>query len=345
MYYLIVRQLSNLSIVVLWRRCMKHRHYPRLAVFVTLFGLLTASPAVYLSLRADGHRICRTHVEVYTPQPVTADSIRFAIIGDYGTGNESAQQVAELVASWNPQFIVTVGDNNYPEGSGETIDTNVGQFYSAFIGSYAGDYGQGATTNNFYPALGNHDWRTDRAQPYLDYFTLPGNERYYDVVRGPVHLFILSSHRLEPDGRDADSIQAQWLQPRVTASTAAFQLVFAHHPPYSSVSGDETPSMRWPFAEWGVDAVFSGHAHAYERIERGGLPYINNGLGGASSLYMFEAPLAEGSQIQYDCNYGAVLVDADTESMTVRFVTIEGVVVDRFTIHSDPGTAGASGSP
>ena len=58
------------------------------------------------------------------------------------------------------------------------------------------------STNSFLPSLGNHDWGTPNAQPYLDYFALPGNERYYDHVQGPVHFFIVDSDPNEPDGID-----------------------------------------------------------------------------------------------------------------------------------------------
>ncbi|MBZ0159711.1 MAG: metallophosphoesterase, partial [bacterium] len=113
-------------------------------------------------------------------------SVRFAVIGDYGFAGQPEADVANLVKSWNPDFIITVGDNNYPSGAVSTIDNNIGQYYHDFISPYLGLWGPGATINRFFPSLGNHDWATTGAQPYLDYFTLPNNERYYDVVWGPV---------------------------------------------------------------------------------------------------------------------------------------------------------------
>jgi hypothetical protein len=65
--------------------------------------------------------------------------------------------------------------------------------------------------NQFFPTLGNHDWYTPGAQPYLDYFHLPGNERYYDFVWGPVHFFAIDSDENEPDGVNQSSVQAKWL--------------------------------------------------------------------------------------------------------------------------------------
>src|SRR5689334_15914290 len=82
----------------------------------------------------------------------------FAVIGDYGSGEQPEADVANLVKSWNPDLIVTVGDNNYPNGDGKTIDKNIGQFYHEYIYQYNGQYGSGSQTRRFFPTLGNHDW-------------------------------------------------------------------------------------------------------------------------------------------------------------------------------------------
>src|SRR4051794_26862144 len=100
---------------------------------------------------------------------------RFVAIGDYGYAGPAEQAVADLVKAWQPEFIVTLGDNNYPLGAAETIDVNIGLFYHGYIAPYAGRFGCGAARNRFFPSLGNHDWYASGARPYLDYFTLPGN--------------------------------------------------------------------------------------------------------------------------------------------------------------------------
>ena len=110
-----------------------------------------------------------------TLEPTSEIAVVFAVIGDYGSGNRTEGVVADLVHTWQPDFIITTGDNNYPDGSEDTIDATIGQFYHDFIYPYAGSFGEGADQNRFFPSLGNHDWITDYASPYLDYFTLPGN--------------------------------------------------------------------------------------------------------------------------------------------------------------------------
>jgi len=264
------------------------------------------------------------------PEPTQAQQVRFAVIGDYGAGGNEAADVAYLVAGWQPEFIITVGDNNYPDGAQGTIDANIGQFYHTYISPYAGSYGQGAGQNRFFPALGNHDYGTGSAQPYLDYFTLPGNERYYDFTWGPVHFFALNSDPNEPDGVGSSSPQAAWLQGQMAGSTSAWQIVYFHAAPYSSGYHHSTDWMRWPFQEWGADAVLAGHDHDYERLLINGLSYFVNGLGGGA-IYSFGDKL-EGSQVRYNDNYGAMLVDASVSTMTFQFITRQGQVIDSYTI-------------
>ena len=256
-----------------------------------------------------------------------AEQVSFAIIGDYGEAGEAAAAVAALVKGWGPAFIVTTGDNNYPDGMRETIDENVGQYDHAVIGGYAGAYGAGAAESRFFPALGNHDWRTHDLAPYLDYFSLPGNERYYAVSWGPVDLFVVDSERAEPDGIEADSTQARWLQAALGASTTPWQLVILHHPPYSSASHGSTAALQWPFAAWGADAVIAGHDHVYERIERDGIVYFINGLGGHGKRYSFGPPV-EGSAVRFGAEHGAMRVAASASEIRFEFVRVDGGVVD-----------------
>jgi tartrate-resistant acid phosphatase type 5 len=263
------------------------------------------------------------------PKPMT---LRFAVIGDYGNAGPAEAAVAALVAGWNPDIVVTVGDNNYLLGQASTIDANIGQYYSAFIYPYLGSYGPGATENRFFPCLGNHDWYTPGAAPYLAYFTLPGNERYYDFVRGPVHFFALDSDANEPNGITNTSGQAQWLQGRMSASRSPFDIVFFHHSPYSSsATHGSQVNLQWPFRDWGADLVLTGHDHDYERVVREGFPYLVNGLGGFSPYRFSHAPVA-GSASRFDLDRGAILGEANDETATLSFVTQAGIVIDTFTL-------------
>lgn len=266
--------------------------------------------------------------------------VRFAVIGDYGYAGAGARSAADMIESWHPDFIITLGDNNYPLGEAATIDANIGQYYSQYIYPYGGAHPPGSAPNQFFPALGNHDWGTGDIQPYLDYFPISssvanlgssGNERYYDFVQGPVHFFVVDSDDHEPDGNEVNSVQADWLQTQVAASTTPWQIVIFHHPPYSSSLHGSNTVMQWPFADWGVDAVMSGHDHTYERLIVNDLLYFVNGLGGRS-IYGFGMPVP-GSQVRYNGDFGAMLVDADDAFISYSFYSVAngGTLIDDYT--------------
>ena len=269
-----------------------------------------------------------------TPEisPTPVDVLLFAVIGDYGQAESTgAFRVAEMIDSWKVDFIVTTGDNNYPDGEAKTIDDNIGQFYHRYIGDYKGDYNRGSETNRFFPSLGNHDWSLGNSDPYLDYFTLPGNERYYDFVESPVHFFILDGDPHEPDGVGLSSNQAAWLQAALEDSTEPWQIVVMHHPPYSSGPHGSTDWMQWPYADWGVDAVLSGHDHLYERLNVDGLTYFTNGLGGHGAVYDFVSVLPQ-SESRYNEEHGAMRVQATSNWTLFEFIDINGNLVDSFTL-------------
>jgi hypothetical protein len=302
---------------------------PKTAAFILLFitvTLMGGLPHNRASVLAAELRFSVT--------PQQSRTIRFAVIGDYGNGGIDAGRVAKLVKSWDPEFIVTVGDNNYAGGKCCGMDKHVGKFYHEYIFPYRGIYGDGATINRFFPALGDHDWEGDAFQSYKEFFTLPGNGRYYDFGWGALHIFILDSSDQEPDGNTSTSIQGNWLREKLAEATEPWKLVFLHHPPYSSgaVHGSKSTSS-WPFRVWGATATFSGDDHLYERLIIDQFPYFINGLGGVSK-YDFKDPWLAGSQVRYNESYGAQLVIATDCTITFEFYSIEEnkTPVDSYTI-------------
>jgi hypothetical protein len=283
------------------------------------------------------HAVCRTRLGIERLESRRLmTTYRFAAFGDYGDDTPAEAAVANLVKSWQPDGVLTLGDNNYGVGAPDTIDRNIGQYYHEFIGNYVGSYGPGSPVNRFFPTLGNHDWwyfdpdgPVPNANPYLGYFTLPGagfqnssgNERYYDFVLGNVHFFALDSNFEEPDGRTVDSPQADWLRGALAASQQAFNIVYFHHAPFTSgaESGNDE-AMQWPFAQWGADAVLSAHDHIHERLAIDGIPYFVNGLGGASIYPLGE--IEPGSQFRYNGDFGAMLITATETTMTFEFYAI-----------------------
>jgi tartrate-resistant acid phosphatase type 5 len=274
--------------------------------------------------------------------PSVTGSDVIAVIGDFGAAAESPAKasnemaVANLVRLWNPDFVITTGDNNYPAGAASTIDVNIGQFYQAYISPYTGSFGGGAVSNRFFPCLGNHDWMTATGQPYLDYFTLPGNERYYSYRAEEVEIFAVNSNA-DADGTSSTSVQGRWLQARLAASTARWKLVYFHHPPYSSDAGGAgNPAMRWPFAAWGATAVFTGHDHLYARMHTNSLVYFINGLGG-DEIHGGGSPDGA-TAVRYTGDYGAMRLEATDTNLVFHFVTRNQVIVDTYVLGAPIGS-------
>ncbi len=264
--------------------------------------------------------------------PLAEAPLRFAVIGDYGQSGVNEANVAALVASWKPDLILTAGDNNYPSGSIDTIDVNIGQYYSAWIGGYQGAYGTGPAENRFLACLGNHDWYAgDDLAAWYSYFDLPNNERYYLQEFGPATFVCTDSDAKEPDGIDSLSEQAIWIRDEMADIDTPWAVVFMHHPPFSSGSHGSTFSAQWPYGGWGADLVLAGHDHQYERLLADEVPYVIQGLGGAS-LRTMKPRLAQ-SQMAWVKDYGATLVDFSSTHMTLTTWSVGGIVIDTMRLH------------
>ena len=215
---------------------------------------------------------CLSIIQVYT-------QTKFAVIGDYGNSTSTEADVSDMIDTWNVDFVITLGDNNYNNGSASTIDKNIGRDYNQWIYPYVGSYPPGGCPDNinrFFPSLGNHDYNTPDAQPYIDYFTLPNNERWYSVSWGNIDFYVLDSKLAYTERIRQEQIA--WLENETSNSTADWRIVYFHYPPYSSRFG--AIPMRFDFNSMNIDLVLSGHDHLYERLEIDGLTYIINGLGG-----------------------------------------------------------------
>ncbi len=261
---------------------------------------------------------------------VGADTIVFAVIGDYGKESDSEKAVADLVKSWQPDFILTTGDNNYQTGDYSTLHQNIGQYYCDYIYNYDAppEYqclGRAFEdkVNRFFPSPGNHDGAGALdLEPYLNYFTLPGKESYYSFTWGNAVFFSINSLA----SSDLET-QRLWLEAELAKTGDKFKIVYFHYPPYSPGSHGDSEQMQWNFLEWGADLVVSGHDHIYARMEKEGeegLYYIVNGLGGRSIYTCNAARLdpAVASIICYNENYGAMRCKVTFDRLEVAFYSI-----------------------
>ena len=202
--------------------------------------------------------------------PLLPGSVRFAVIGDAGTGSrwqhEVGQRMTDARARFPFTFVMMVGDNLYGSQGPEDFARKFERPYRALL-----DAGV-----LFYAALGNHDEAA--AQLRYEPFNMRG-ERYYTVREGPVEFFVLDSTELDPE-------QIEWFERRLLESGAAWKIAILHHPLYSSGGRHGSQAgvraiLEPVLVEHGVAAVFSGHDHFYERIHpQRGIVYFVCGGGG-----------------------------------------------------------------
>ena len=140
-------------------------------------------------------------------------------------------------------------------------------------------------------------------------------------MRGAVHLFAIDSDGSEPDGNLADSKQAAWLRDKLASSTARWQVVYMHHPPYSSASHGSTVELQWPYQPGAPSSSWRGMTTATSG-PTDGITYIVNGLGGAEN-YPIGTPVPAAAS-NYTGGFGALLVDADATAMRLRFYKVGG---------------------
>ncbi len=264
------------------------------------------------------------------PVNIPGDSITFAVIGDYGRDTPQEDSVAKMVLGWKPDFIITVGDNNYPLGQSSTISAHIGKYYCDYIYNPDAPADQQcngkaaqAKFNLFYPSPGNHDNYSAHAKPYLNYFTLPGDENNYDFTWGPVHFYSINS------GTHGTSTRKDWLSKALVQDKSTFKFVYFHHPPYSGGWHGSAKGMQWPYHEWGVDAVLAGHEHFYARAtdnqEKTPIYFIC-GSSGTDEHYSCDAHPLDANRFQFLCDnihFGAMKVTVVKKKAVFEYYAVE----------------------
>jgi predicted MPP superfamily phosphohydrolase len=205
--------------------------------------------------------------------PNKADSLKFAVLGDFGTGSKEQYQLADQMKRVHDQFpyaIVTlVGDNLY--GSERPQD-----FKKKFEDPYKPLLDAGV---KFYASLGNHD--DPQEQRNYKLFNMDGKQ-YYSFkpdTKQSVRFFVLESSYLRPE-------QVAWFEQELKSSDSDWKIPYFHHPPYSSGErhGSDTQLrdvLEPLFLKYNVSVVLAGHDHFYERTKpQKGIVYFVVGSGG-----------------------------------------------------------------
>lgn len=255
--------------------------------------------------------------------PNRRDSLKFAAMGDNGTGDRAQYEVAKQMAAWREklpyEMVIMLGDNMY--GSQQPRD-----FVLKFEMPYKPLLDAGVM---FYASLGNHDNRTNR-------FYTPWNmngERHYAYSKKNVRFFALDSDSM-------DAKQLQWLEHELKNAREAWKICYFHHPLYSDGSRHGSHVglrvlLEPLFVKYGVNAVYSGHDHVYERLEpQQGIYYFVSGSAG--QLRRGGLRRSKMTAAGYDQDQSFMLNEIAGDELYFQVVTRTGRTVDSGTLPRQP---------
>ncbi|HEX5703257.1 MAG TPA: metallophosphoesterase [Pyrinomonadaceae bacterium] len=258
----------------------------------------------------------RAHSAVKLTLPLKKDSLKFAVMGDTGTGSDKQQQVADKMVQYYGtypfEFVLMLGDNMYGGESAKDFEIKFAEPYKQLLDKQV----------KFYAALGNHDQRLQKN--YVN-FNMNGKE-YYRFKKGNVAFYALNSTYM-------DKTQVKWLEDELAKDTSEWKVAFMHHPPYSSGgkhgSDDQLREVIEPiFVKYGVNVVLTGHDHFYERIKpQKGIHYFVSGAAGK----LRTGDIKDGSPLTakgYDRDLSFMLIEVDDKQMHFQAISRTGETID-----------------
>jgi predicted phosphodiesterase len=247
--------------------------------------------------------------------PLKQDSVQFAVIGDSGSGSDKQFELATLMAEWRKRFpfdfVIMLGDNIYGASKPRDFERKFERPYKVLLD-------QGIS---FYAALGNHDNPNQR-------FYKPFNmkeQRYYAFTKGNVRFFVLDSNYMDPT-------QLEWTDKELRASTSAWKICYFHHPLYSSGEAHGSDNdlrliLEPVLLKYGVNVVFAGHEHFYERIKpQKGIYYFISGA--ASKLRRHNIARTDLTSAGFDLDLSFMLVEIAGDELYFQTIARTGKTVD-----------------
>jgi hypothetical protein len=248
--------------------------------------------------------------------PNKDSSVRFLVVGDTGTGTNQQHELADVMYQYKMafpyEFILMMGDNMYGGEKPEDFKTKFEDVYKKLLDDKV----------KFYATLGNHD---ESNQRFYDYFNMNGEE-FYRFTKGNIAFYSLNSNYM-------DKRQVNWFEEQLSKDTSQWKIVFFHHPPYSSGGkhGSDTKLREVVepiFTKYGVNAVFAGHEHFYERIKpQKGIYYFISGAGGK----LRDGDVKKGSPLtekSYDKDMSFMLIEVAGDQLHFQVITRTGETVD-----------------
>ena len=277
---------------------------------------LLISATLFITVQAQKLNSATVDSSLKLTLPVKNGSLRFAVIGDTGSGSSKQRDVGEMMVQYRTvfpfEFVLMMGDNLYGGEAPKDFEKKFSEPYKVLLDNKV----------KFYATLGNHDLPL---QVNYENFNMNGKE-YYRFKKGNVAFYSLNSNYM-------DAKQVKWLQDELAKDTSDWKICFFHHPPYSSAkkhgSDDQLREAVEPiFVKYGVNVVLTGHDHVYERIKpQKGIYYFVSGAGGQlrTGDIKSSSPLTEKS---YDRDMHFMLFEVDGDQMYFQAISRTGETID-----------------
>ena len=263
--------------------------------------------------------------------PLKPDSVRFAAIGDMGNGKKEQYDVAGQMLAYRSKFpfdfVLMLGDDLI--GGKDPID-----YQDKFELPYKPLLDAGV---KFYAVFGNHDISNEK---FYKLFNMNG-QQYYTYKKSNVRFFALDSNYMDPQ-------QLAWLEKELQNSGSDWKICYFHHPLYSSGarhgSSTELRLLLEPlFVKYGVQVVFAGHDHVYERVKpQKGTYYFTEGASG--QLRKGNLKKTDLTAVGYDQDRSFMLVEITGDELYFQTISRTGVTVDSGVIRRVAKTTGAASS-
>ena len=259
--------------------------------------------------------------------PLKPNSVRFAVIGDSGTGDLPQLQVAQEMEAYRQivsfSFVLMLGDNIYGGDRPRDFTRKFEEPYKPLL-----DAGV-----KFYASLGNHDNPDERLYKLFNM----GGKRYYSFEKNDVAFFALDSTYMNPE-------QLNWVEEQLRNSTAAWKICYFHHPLYSDGKFhgpdlDLRSTLVPLFQKYGVNVVFSGHDHVYERLKpQNDIDYFV--LGNSGELRYHNLRPSDQMQAGFDTDRDFMLVEIDADQLYFQTISRTGLTVDSGVLQRQSKSAG-----
>ena len=232
------------------------RNSRRVVLGLLVVAVALAGAAMFLLNRSPGSFATSTDGPLPSVSPAPGEALLVTAAGDIcGETPSTCDETAELIASLDPDAALTLGDNQYVEGT-----------LAQYLGGYQGAWG--AFKDITFPVAGNHEWMTPGAQGYLDYFD---TDRYwYSFSLGDWRFYALDGTCEENGGCAPGDEQYEWLERELASRSDRCILAYWHQPRFSSGTKHGSDALLEPLWDLldsaGADLVLSGHEHHYERF-------------------------------------------------------------------------------